>query len=226
VREYKISFANETVKSSNSRHQKNQRLKHQPAECGISSLLPITAVHSTDLGTNFPSSQKLSVFLPINALSTPKYHLSVKVPEEYNPIQAIESFAPKKATMIEFIPAGESPYEWTGILTLNKFIGIACPVSTYLDHLQKAFKAVNSDSNHKLLKSNIKKNSQYEEGVLAVSYTNADRGLTEVFYSRFFSGPFDLVGIQYTVTLKEGESVDSALSRAETFVNEISVVIP
>lgn len=155
---------------------------------------------------------KINLLLPINDNST----LMVSVPATYKAVQSIEMFSLNKGPILEFIPVNETANKWSEIITLNMIVGGKTSAKAILSSFKENFKAAAQKLT--VLEDKLVEKDGYSEGTLVMAYRH--QGRDELVHMRYFSGADDLSGIQYAVTVKQGEKVTDVAKRLEQFVDE------
>ncbi|WP_139016824.1 hypothetical protein [Candidatus Odyssella thessalonicensis] len=163
-----------------------------------------------------------AMLLPINHLhmhdpQAKQVTLSLKVPKGFKPLQSMS----QPSTLLEFIPKDEDPFKWSQILTVSPYMGQQIQAANYVSLLSQrlCLKAGASV----IQKLSTHKYDLYDIAEAALTYTSDGR--KEVIYLRVYAGPIDSVALQYTVVVKEQESAQTALKRAQTQLGAISSLI-
>lgn len=151
--------------------------------------------------------------LPVNWSVSPKYNLEVTIPSGYTSLQPFDSWSDKTTTLIEFVPKGETGEDWSEIISINKFIGSKVNASDFAEALKKRMLA--SVENGKVLDLKKEKKPSYTFSAFFLSYDL--NGKHEMMGARYFSGPDDLVGVQYTIRPDQEMSDKEALAKIKTY---------
>jgi hypothetical protein len=141
----------------------------------------------------FGASETLKFELPINWTSDPKINLEVSIPETFHSLQPMDQW--KDAELIEFVPNGEEGENWSEIITINKYIGDKIDASTFVSLLKDQL--LKKIENGKVLEESSTREENYTKATLSLSYD--EKGGHEILSLQYFSGPFDCVGLQYTI---------------------------
>jgi|GEM_PF-3368889 len=165
---------------------------------------------------------KINFVLPLYSFRNKCSILSVSIPEGYKPLQSLEQFGRREATMIEYIPKEESANEWSKIITLNKLIGKRTQAGIFTNSLKSQVSA--SSSSRKVLSQGVSKEKMIEKAHFIMQYQYQNR--QEVLGAFYFSGPSDLAGVQYTIRLKKDQTVADAVSQIEAFFeNQVKCIV-
>lgn len=161
--------------------------------------------------------------MPINWTVPEKYNLAVQIPSNFESIQPMSVWATGKSPLIEFIPKGESADNWNEIITLNLFINKAISAEHFVKFLYDNMleKTTNSKAWQEI---KIERSPAYTAASAGISYEFAGR--KEVFGCRYYSGPYDCSGIQYTIRPKKGESEQQAIEKIENYFRSNTQVVP
>lgn len=154
---------------------------------------------------------KITFLLPISWSSDVQCNLSVTIPPNFRSLIPMSQW--DQATMVEFIPEGESENTWSEIITISKLIGQRISASQITQHLEKTLPT--KSTNFKVIESSAVKEPLYVRATLEVSYNNA--GNHEILSCRYYSGPYDCAGIQYTIRPKAGQTDEQILDRIKAF---------
>lgn len=158
-----------------------------------------------------PAKQR-SFVLPVNWTTTPKYSMTVTIPNGFKPLQP-ENEMNASAELIEYIPENQDAANWTEIISVIKYIGKNIPAIKLVEEIKK--KVLEMSTNGKVwLESNSTK-PNYQEGILGLMYDY--EGKHEVMGARYVSGPYDCVGVQYTIRPAEGQTDEDVSKIIENF---------
>ncbi|MBA3958015.1 MAG: hypothetical protein H0X51_06450 [Parachlamydiaceae bacterium] len=160
---------------------------------------------------------KLTFMLPINWVPPTKCNLVVTIPPGYKPLQMPSTW--EEATLIEFVPQNESQDEWTEIISINKLIGKKMSASRLVDEIKSTFL-----KNHeaRILQTKSSHDLSYESAQMSAAY-NFEK-YHEVLGCRYYSGPYDCVGLQYTIRPKKEETDVEIAQRIERFFDANAIV--
>lgn len=171
----------------------------------------LAACLSSSLSLKADEEKTLSFLLPVNWVFPNKINLMVTIPENFVSVQPMDAWM--DSPLIEFIPKGEDVNAWSQIITVNKFIG-------------KQYSAV--DLTDMILKNLIEKTSRNEvwsnKKSDETAYKTASFGLTYVFDDKkevigahYYSGPYDCVGVQYTIRPKKDSSENATIDTITSY---------
>lgn len=170
--------------------------------------------------TRLKEDYKIQTFiLPVNWSSSVKYNLVVSIPEPFVPVQPYSSFSSKDKTTLEFIPENETVDNWTSIITLHKFLGKKIPAEKLVQQFKNMF--VLQSEKPKFWKEEIQNNSDYTQASFGLSYLIKEK--PEEIGISYYSGPYDLVGVQYTIRHSDQISQEEAIKRIETFLQSFQL---
>ncbi len=166
-----------------------------------------------------PKDYKVTFLLPINwgpsstqqGSTANQCNLSVTIPEGYQAIQPQSSW--ENVSLIEFIPKGETADHWSETISIHKIIGKRLQADQIVDFLKKNIIA--NTQQPKELFYKVSKEPKYLFAKLGLSYIL--KNTREVLVCRYYSGPSDCVGIQYTIRPKKEESTESVVKKIEHF---------
>lgn len=144
--------------------------------------------------------------LPIDWVSQTQYDLEVIIPEGYSSLQDFKDW--EKATLIEFVPEGENGDNWSEIITIQKFIGQKIQADILVNLFKE--KMLADVTNGKVWVDTQEKIQGYQKATLFLSYDYERRH--EVMGGQYFSGPFDCVGVQYSIRSGDNEKAISKIA--------------
>lgn len=160
---------------------------------------------------------RVSFMLPIHWASANRCNLAVTIPEGYRSLQKQSSW--QNSPLIEFIPKGESDYDWSEIITINKLIGQRVQATDMVNSLKATYEKVKG----KIWAEKTSKEASYTYAQLDVSYDS--QGKHEVAGCRYYSGPNDCVGVQYALRPKKGESDEEVMAKIHRFFDTNTEII-
>ena len=164
------------------------------------------------------AKDQTTMVLPVNDVSKIKTSLSIKIPEDFRPLQTLDQGY--KNHMFEYVPKSDDENKWTQIITSSLFVGIKKSASDFTSIMKSEFKKA---PQAKLLDESTNEKDDYQVSSLGFSYE--DKARKEVVYMRYYSGPDDLSGIQYAKPLKDDQSPEEVLNELKSFVDKISTVV-
>lgn len=170
--------------------------------------------------TAAPSVENYAVtfLLPIDWSTSPTaVNLSVKIPKGFKAVQPADTW--DTAPLIEFIPENEDVSNWSEIITIQKLINKRIPADRIAAAVISNIEKVTPVST--LL--NEKTNNQYKQATIIVSYNY--EGKDEVLGGKYFSGPYDTEGVQYTIRPNKTHGQQAAAEKIKNFFNQqLSIV--
>jgi len=135
----------------------------------------------------------IRMILPINATVSPMYNLIVSIPKGYKALQDLEAF--EKASLIEFVPTDESDENWSEIITIHKLIGKKISANDFMQKFKT--KLLEKKVNNIAVEDSYETFPNYQMASLLASYEDAHQH--ETLGAKYYSGPLDCVGVQYTI---------------------------
>jgi len=155
--------------------------------------------------------------LPINFLVKPEIALSVKIPEDFR------SFLPAEkmviSSMNEFFPKKDKNIDnWSEIITTQLLKGKQFTSKQFVDLLKKRFLSNNNNIDVKIISEQDNTLKKYSTSEFTMAYTY--QGKREIIFTKYYSGPHDCSGFQYTIRLINGLSEDEALRKINAFVKD------
>lgn len=158
---------------------------------------------------NSLENSKVTLLLPINWSSSSHIDLSVEIPENYVPLQPFDDW--ENLELIEFVPQGENGDNWSEIITVHKLRGRRISAIHLANLLKGQF--IKSSKATILFEDSSKEG--YETATLFLKYPNEDK--TEVIGAKYFSGPYDCEGVQYTIRLSSQQSITEVTQKINNF---------
>ena len=194
----------------------------------ISSMLLCAFVYSNF--SNQPSkkvnsqngSERAEIVLSLPVNSQEKYkklksrvHLTVLIPQDFGSVLPIDQVI--NANMLEFIPKTDKSVDaWSEIITIQKYIDRSIISSQLTNYIQQSIqKQVQQPM---IIESINQEHSNYSESFFVMTYVN--RGRKEILAGKYFSGPCDCSGVQYTIILSDGMTEKKAMSKIKNFMNQ------
>lgn len=148
--------------------------------------------------------------LPIDWSKEPQLNLSVNIPKGFKPIQPESIW--DKIELIEFIPEKENESHWSEIITIQKIInkGISADqiTSLLIENFSKKI------PNFTVL-SHENSNENYQVNTFIAKY-HYDRK-NEIIGAKYLSGPYDLIGVQYTIRPNKKQSQQEIIQKIKSF---------
>lgn len=140
------------------------------------------------------SSSQRTYVLPINWAETPKYGLVVTIPQGFKPLVP-QGELDASATLQEYIPENETAENWTEIISVSKYIGKSIGAIKLLGEIKTQMLAKATNGKVWIESNAVKPN--YQQASLGIQYDY--QGKHEVMGAHYYSGPYDCVGVQYTI---------------------------
>ena len=150
---------------------------------------------------------------PINAAlpKSQRINLLVNVPHGMRALQN------PQGTFVEFIPVTDKDeYKWSQIITLHTLIGQQIPAEKVIQSIKNGIQK-DAQSVTVLVSSNQLR-STHSEATIALSYVHNSR--RQVMFARYYSGPFDCSGFQYTAVVGANESEATVLKKLKDFAEK------
>lgn len=151
--------------------------------------------------------------LPVDWTTSKHYNLLVTIPQGYQSLQPISSW--DKGPLVEFVPKGENGNDWSEIVTIHKIIGRGVFANQITDSLLKTIPAQASQSHIVINEKSSHDFGLITEIIISYSY----QGQKEVLGAKYFSGPFDCVGVQYTIRVGM-HSEDACIKKIKNFFDQ------
>ncbi len=177
---------------------------------------PLQSVEWKDV----PKEPKIELLLPINALKkyeTTKYRVTllVSIPANFCSVYPLEDIV--NADLNEFIPkTDKSVNSWSEIITTNKYIGTSIKAFQVTEHLKKNISQASLGA--KILESNNNVYDKYSESSFLMTYTH--KNCKKIVFGKYYSGPYDCVGFQYTIACNENMFEEKAKQKIDDFVKK------
>jgi hypothetical protein len=188
----------------------------------ILSLLIFTqSLFAVEMKTQGTRDLQMTFILPINWSAGQNYNFIITIPEGYRSLQSHTEWMENKIPIIEFIPKNEDENLWTEIITINKSIGQKVPASHMTNYLKNAM--IKKVENGRIWKDDVSVQPAYMFSTLGLFY-NLNK-VREVFGSRYYSGPYDCAGIQYTIRPKKDQTDQMTAAKIEKFFNTNTKII-
>ncbi|HEY5234951.1 MAG TPA: hypothetical protein VIJ14_02135 [Rhabdochlamydiaceae bacterium] len=160
---------------------------------------------------------KTSFILPVDWSTKTHRNLCVDIPISYKSLQAPSTW--DTAPLIEFIPKGENEDSWSEIITIQNLIESQIQAkqmtSTLIENISRAAKTTVLFQQTTFTKN--------EKSVFIIKYKH--NGKEEVLGAQYLSGPFDCVGVQYTVRLSKKISENEAVKKIKTFFDQNLAIV-
>lgn len=160
----------------------------------------------------------------------------VSLPKSFKSFEKLDSKTARSSPLIEFIPKTESKDNFSEIITVHTLVGskmkadaLAKKLIAFLgqqfklsvlheelsSHDNPSQRIIYYEKNKEVLE---KFDNQFPVATYIVKY-KVD-GKEEVLGFKYVSGPFDCVGVQYTIKLKNKLSQEAAVEKINTFFNK------
>lgn len=189
--------------------------------CGYS-LMPTVTLKRRDIidvsDTKVLKNQKsFSVLLPINAAlkKGTRLNLAVEIPHNFKPIQD------PRETFVEFIPDTEHENDWSQIITTQTLIGKQIDCADFLNKIKQSI--ISGVNEFEIIENSMQSYDSYKCATLTMAYRYRRR---EIMFARYFSGPFDCSGVQYSIVINDQTSEEEALKRIYDYIDAHTLIVP
>lgn len=186
-------------------------------------LLAVSPVFGAGQNVKDPALSEKSIegyqqnfLLPIDVIETTKYNLNVTIPKGYKSVQPLSSFTGANDIMIEYIPQANETNNWSEIITVNKYIGQKASAKLFTSMLK--IQMMSQANGVKLLKDTASNENNKEQAFFIMRYTF--QGKHEVIGAKYYSGPFDSAGVQYTIRVRDGISQEDAIKKIIDYLDK------
>jgi hypothetical protein len=166
------------------------------------------------LALNLETDKKGAFILPINYLNLKKISLHFRIPKEFHQINSGNE-------TLEFIPQSESADTRTQIITLQTVNGKNLSAVDFLTKLKAMIKETAKSMT--VLEETNDVTKDYQVATLGISYISDGR--KEIVYMKYFSGPNDLSGIQYSHEIPSIDFAQQTLDDIKYKINKFSAVV-
>lgn len=184
--------------------------------------MPTVTLKRTDIQNVRPNNLLKDVksfvqLLPINVAKKDgeRINLCVEIPEKFRALQDIT------APFVEFIPEHDDEYLWSTIITTQTIPGRRLNAITFIKNIKDPI--MQAGKNVEIIEDSQEKADHYNTATLIMSYTHNKR--RELMFARYFSGPFDCSGFQYTVHRASEKSEEQVLKEIYDFVQNNTSLI-
>lgn len=140
------------------------------------------------------SSTQRTFVLPVNWADTPKLGMVVSIPTGFKSINA-QPDVDGTSALAEYIPDSESEENWTQRITVSKYIGKSASAQTVVAQLKAVI--LEKMTNAKVWEETNTVKASYQQSMLGMKYEFQSRH--ELMGAQYNSGPYDCVGVQYTI---------------------------
>lgn len=158
--------------------------------------------------------ESITKLMPINATlkEGERINLVVTVPKGYKCLQ--ENLMD---TFLEFIPQTDTDsYKWSEIITTVMYLGKCLKAEQIIDSLKNFI--IKDDPSAKILDEATENKDVYKSGSVTIMYTSNNR--KEVMFAKYFAGPYDCSGFQYSIALEDKKPLAYALKRIKDFIEK------
>lgn len=148
-------------------------------------------------------------FLPVDWTENRKQDLAVIIPKSYVSLQPEAEWG--KAPLIEFIPAGETDYGWSEIITMQTLVAQRISAVALTEKVLQDFARV------------VKIDTLYQEKTQTMALyicKYVHQGKQEMIGLKYLSGPVDCAGVQYTIRPKRGQSEQQVVAKIKRFFEQ------
>ena len=180
-----------------------------------------------DLFTNAGRCSEINFNLPVNAMSSPKVYIAFTSPKGFYMVEDLyNEFISGKSAIVEFVPENTTLENWSKIFTVISIVGKSISSEYLMD-----FHIKNMDMPLKGVRTfhAISDTKQYDNYAVSTSVIQyALKGQNEIIYTKYFSGPADVSGIQYTEKLSNSlttEEFDKKVYEMQNFCDPMIEVI-
>ncbi len=162
--------------------------------------------------------KKFILNLPIDHTQSvgKRLNLSVKIPSDFHsggPVGPVMEFIPKTDTDVE---------HWSEIITTHARVGSRLTATYFVDNFKKDM-LKSSATQIKIVEESNQNEGSHKTATLCLVYTYKNR--RELMFARYFSGPFDLVGFQYSIALSTNLTESQALAKIKEFTENNTSII-
>ncbi len=161
-----------------------------------------------------------AMLLPINGMVRPRISLAVEIPLNFCSHLPVEEML--NSTMNEFFPKADKDINsWSEIITTNRYAGQRFAAKDVANFIRNG---IERDAREiKLIDTQEKTFANYSTSEFTMAYTY--QGKREVIFAKYFSGPYDCSGYQYTIRLLGNLSETGALNKIKEFnQNQVLVI--
>jgi len=163
----------------------------------------------------------LSMLLPINAAlpAGKRANLLVEVPQGFKCLQS-NLMSP----VLEFIPKDENDlFKWSETISTQIFLGRRSQSKVIIDLIKNKF--FQKTKNVQVLEISSEDHGTYNEASMLISYTSIENGRSELLFVKYYSGPYDASGLQYSIALNDVMTQDKAIEKIREFLADKVKVI-
>lgn len=166
-----------------------------------------------------PAGYQFNFLLPINSLVPGKCtNLSVEIPRGFRALAQ-----PENATIHEFIPVTDKNEQaWSRIITTQAFIGRGITAS-YL--VEMGGKRLMQEPDAKIIYESAHDCGSYTTATMIISYLNTKLDRQEIAFLRYYSGPYDCSGFQYTIAVTAHKTEESVVQELKDFADKRTSLI-
>ena len=154
--------------------------------------------------------------LPINHNLPDKQRISllVQIPAGYRHLQPLTS------PFQEYIPKADDEYTWSEIITTQAIIGRYLTAKYQINSLKDGFLRTGTDA--EIITESFEDHPGYSTGFLEAIYSY--QGRREYCIAKYYSGPYDCVGYQYTIALSSFITKADAAKKVQDFMKHTFVL--
>lgn len=145
------------------------------------------------------STSQRTFVLPVNWADTPKLGMVVSIPPAFKPVNAANP-DDTSSPLMEYIPESETDANWTQRITISKYIGKSATAQTVIAQLKSLL--LEKVTNPKIWIETNSSKPNFQQSILGMRYDFHNK--RELMGAQYNSGPFDCVGVQYTIRPMEG----------------------
>ena len=127
----------------------------------------------------------------------------------------------QNSNIIEFIPKNEKEDQWSEIITIVKYIGKSFTAEKVSNALKNSI--VSDLKNATVWLDTVSGGSSYHHTSLGVNYELQDK--KEILMAEYYAGPYDCIGVQFTIRPDSKLSQEEAVKKIEDFFSKNVQVI-
>ncbi len=154
--------------------------------------------------------------LPVNTISSPKVHIAFTVPKGFYMVEdRYKEFISGESNILEFAPENTTADNWSKIFTVISIVGKSISSEDLINFYSKKYANPEFETFHVI--SDTKKYDNYSISTALIQY--ALEGQNEIIYTKYFSGPSDISGVQYTERLSNSLTSEEFDIKADAMQN-------
>lgn len=169
-----------------------------------------------------PTSYQQTFLLPING-SAPQgkcLNLSVEIPKGFRALSSQVN-----STINEFIPQTDKDvYAWSQIITTQVIIGRGISAQYLVSSLKERIAQI-PGTQVQVVHESKREYTTYATATVIMAYTNVMQNRREIMLARYYSGPYDCSGFQYTIALSSHVVETDAIRQLKEFADKKSSLV-